>query len=301
MPNRKKPTYRVASNPVNITPGAGLTVLFAGESQTGPNHRVGPKVVDYYLLHHIVAGKGRFSDGEREVELSAGCSFLIRPGELASYVSDEADPWQYRWVAFAGDSAEALVREAGLAPPRSVVDTADNRTPGEQCRAIYRAFRDRRPSASLEASGHLLLLLADLREAAGDTGDIAVRPESHREELVQRAISLLTAQFAEPVSMEGLAETLGYSRAYLSRVFKRETGLSPLAFLNRLRLDHGRRLLRERPELTVEQIAFSVGFRDALYFSKQFRRRYGESPTAYRSRTVATGTPPSRSARKPKP
>ena len=38
-----KPTYRVVSNPVTVTPG-DLTVLFAGESQTRPSHRVGPKV-----------------------------------------------------------------------------------------------------------------------------------------------------------------------------------------------------------------------------------------------------------------
>lgn len=296
MPNGKKPTYRVASNPVQPASGGDLTVLFAGESQTPPNHRVGPKVVDYFLLHYIIAGKGRFSNGEREWELGAGCSFLIRPGELASYVSDGNEPWQYRWVAFAGDRAEALVREAGLASPRSVADTANNRAPGERIRAIYRAFRARRPSAPLEAAGHLLLLMADLRDAAEDAGDFAVRPESHREELVQRVIGFLTAQFAEPVTMEGMAEALGYSRAHLSRVFKRETGLSPLAFLNQLRLDRGRRLLRERPELTVEQIAFSVGFRDALYFSKQFRRRYGESPTAYRARAVHPEAGPASSA-----
>jgi AraC-like DNA-binding protein len=51
-------------------------------------------------------------------------------------------------------------------------------------------------------------------------------------------------------------------------------------------VDHGRRLLRERPELTIEQIASSVGIQDSLYFSKQFRRWYNQSPTDYR---VAVG------------
>ncbi|HZG58182.1 AraC family transcriptional regulator, partial [Paenibacillus sp.] len=38
----------------------------------------------------------------------------------------------------------------------------------------------------------------------------------------------------------------------------------------------------ERLELTVEQVASSVGFADALYFSKQFKRAYGQSPSQYR-------------------
>lgn len=41
-------------------------------------------------------------------------------------------------------------------------------------------------------------------------------------------------------------------------------------------------MLRERRDLTVEQIASSVGLQDALYFSRQFRRFHGESPTDYR-------------------
>ncbi len=66
--------------------------------------------------------------------------------------------------------------------------------------------------------------------------------------------------------MEMMAENLGYNRAYLSKLFKEHTGITPVTFLLRLRLDNARRMLRERLELTVEQIAFSVGFRDPLYF-----------------------------------
>ncbi|MNG37958.1 DNA-binding transcriptional regulator AraC [compost metagenome] len=58
--------------------------------------------------------------------------------------------------------------------------------------------------------------------------------------------------------------------------------MAPVAFLLRLRIDKARQLLRERPELTVEQIAHSVGIPDALYFSKQFKRFYEQAPSAYR-------------------
>lgn len=58
--------------------------------------------------------------------------------------------------------------------------------------------------------------------------------------------------------------------------------MTPVAFLLRLRIDKARQLLRERPDLTVEQIANSVGIPDALYFSKQFKRFYAQAPSAYR-------------------
>ncbi|WP_325050093.1 AraC family transcriptional regulator [Cohnella faecalis] len=138
----------------------------------------------------------------------------------------------------------------------------------------------------MEANGHLHLLLAAFRESAVEDSASPLRPDSHSEELTRQVAQYLSAQYAEPVTIEGMAEALGYNRAYLSRLFKRETGLSPATFLSKLRIGHGRRLLRERPELTVEQIASSVGFPDALYFSKQFRRWHEQSPTEYRQ-TVA--------------
>ncbi|MFC5704369.1 helix-turn-helix domain-containing protein [Cohnella faecalis] len=278
-------TYRVASNPVGVEPEE-LTVLFAGESQTAPNHRAGPKVVDYYLLHHVLSGKGMFQVGEFEAELEAGHSFLIYPRQLVSYTSDEREPWRYLWIAFAGERASALVEKSGLTEERPVVDTGTDSAPEERCRSIYEAFRARGRSASLEANGHLHLLLAAFRESAVEDSASPLRPDSHSEELTRQVAQYLSAQYAEPVTIEGMAEALGYNRAYLSRLFKRETGLSPATFLSKLRIGHGRRLLRERPELTVEQIASSVGFPDALYFSKQFRRWHEQSPTEYRQ-TVA--------------
>lgn len=278
----RSPTYRVASNPSPAVP-EDLAVLFAGESQTRPSHRVGPKISDYYLLHHVISGVGKFYLGDFEATLGVGDTFLIPPHQLASYESDERDPWRYRWVAFTGARADALIAEAGLGDGRFTVHTGANRQPGDRCRHIFEAFLARNRSATLEAAGHLHLLLAVLREHAEAGEGPSLRPASHREELAQQAISYLTAQYAEPVTIEGMAETLGYNRAYLSRLFKAHTGLSPATYLTKFRVEQSRRLLRERPELTVEQVASSVGFQDALYFSKQFKRWYGHSPTEYRT------------------
>ncbi|MBW5447927.1 helix-turn-helix domain-containing protein [Cohnella sp. CFH 77786] len=282
------PTYRVVSNPVSVEAGQ-LTVLFAGESQTKPGHRVGPKVADYFLLHHVTSGCGIFRLEDFEARLGAGDTFLIPPNQLASYVSDEEDPWQYRWVAFTGASAAAMVESAGLGSGRPVVSTGASGEPAERCRTIYETFLARNRSASLEAAGHLLLLLASLQERTEEEVPAPLRPSSHSEELVGQIIDYLSAQYAEPVTIEGMAEALGYNRAYLSRLFKARTGLSPATFLTRHRVDRGRRLLRERPELTIEQVASSVGFQDPLYFSKQFKRWHGQSPTDYRAAVARFG------------
>lgn len=281
---RGEPTYYFASNPVQ-TPGQGIHVLFAGESQTKPGHRIGPKIVDYYLLHHVVTGKGIFQSGAVQTTLQAGDSFLIYPDELYQYEADTHDPWQYCWVAFNGEQVGLLLTEAGLTPESPVVATGADHKPAQYCRSIYDSFRDRKDAAALESVGLLYLLLAIMQAAVPERQTVQLKPDSHSEAIVKRMIGYMSTQYAEPLTIEGMAEALGYNRAYLSRLFKQITGQSPVSYLMKLRIDHGRRLLKERPELTIEQIASSVGVPDALYFSKQFRKWQQQSPSTYRQAT----------------
>ncbi|MOA13682.1 HTH-type transcriptional regulator CdhR [compost metagenome] len=114
--------------------------------------------------------------------------------------------------------------------------------------------------------------------------------ESGIQRIVKQMIHYMSSQYAHPVSIEQMCSSLGYNRAYLSRIFKKETGTTPVTYLLKLRIDKSRQLLRERPELSIEQIASSVGLTDALYFSRQFRRFHGESPSQYRKNAAGKKT-----------
>jgi len=277
-------SYTVISNPVSIEYG-DLNVLFSGESQTKPSHKLGPKVYDFYLLHHVISGYGTFRQREHEYRLAPGQSFLIRPETLVSYESDRIEPWRYRWVAFAGSSSESILAAVGLSGSdgEPVVDTGASGKPAAYIRRIQRSFRDNTAYAHVEAAGLLRLLLAEYgRARSAQLGEQPQRIGDEGSTLVQQVIRYLSTQYTEPVSIERMADTLGFNRAYLSRTFKRHTGMTPVSFLLKLRIDKARQLLRERKELTTQQIAASVGFQDPLYFSKQFRRMYGLPPSAYR-------------------
>jgi AraC-like DNA-binding protein len=274
--------YSVASNPFPQTPCDPL-VLFAGESRTKPGHAVGPKVLNYYLIHYILSGRGTFEYGGQAYELGAGDCFLIEPERLVSYTADAKHPWHYRWAAFQGASVPTLLNAVGFSAGRSVAYGLTDRTVAKTFNRMQTALRDRTAHAAFEATGALYVLLAACGQAliAQHGTDTAV-PELPAAGIVREAIHYLTTQYAEEITIETMADSLGYNRAYLSRLFKHNTGLTPVTFLLRLRIDNARRLLRERRDLTVEQIAFSVGFRDPLYFSKQFKRMHGQSPSEYR-------------------
>lgn len=282
--SRMEPTYSVSSNPVYYGQQE-LHVLFAGESQTRPLHQAGPKIYDYYLLHCVESGAGTFRTEYQTYELGEGDCFLIHPGQLVSYRSDGERPWRYRWAAFTGSRAEAVVAASRLLPERAVLSAGEGTgIPGALAR-MKEAFATGSDSAHFTSLGCLYLILGEAADRLGEPE----RPsgaDSQVKRTVKQMIHYMSSQLAHPVSIEQMCGSLGYNRAYLSRIFKQETGVAPVTYLLKLRIDRSRRLLRERPELSVEQVAASVGLTDALYFSRQFKRFCGQSPTAYRQATA---------------
>ena len=75
---------------------------------------------------------------------------------------------------------------------------------------------------------------------------------------------------------------IGFDKDYFCRLFKRETGKTPVQFLTDQRVAQAKRLLKDPKQFSVEVIARSCGFADALYFSTCFKKHVGLSPLAYR-------------------
>ncbi|WP_238996697.1 AraC family transcriptional regulator [Paenibacillus pinistramenti] len=267
-----------------------LRVLFAGESQTAPVHRLGPKIYDFYLFHYIEEGRGVFRTEKGTYRLRAGSGFMIEPDHLVSYESDGSNPWRYRWLAFSGAGAKELARQAGFSDDSPVIHSTENGPIPDALSSILSAFREQREGAGLAALGYLYLIMAEAKHSLV-SGAGSAEGEAHTQRIVKQMIHYMASQYAYPISIEEMCSGLGYNRAYLSRVFKKGTGMSPVTYLLKLRIDKARHLLRDRPDLSIEQVASSVGLTDPLYFSRQFKRFYGEAPSLYRhSLTGKRGT-----------
>lgn len=106
---------------------------------------------------------------------------------------------------------------------------------------------------------------------------------AHGDSLVHRAQHWLQNNMAAPGSMAALAAQLAVSERTLARRFKLALEQTPLAYLQRLRIDAARALL-EAGDMTVEQIGAQVGYLDTSSFTRLFRLSVGLSPAAYRAR-----------------
>lgn len=73
-------------------------------------------------------------------------------------------------------------------------------------------------------------------------------------------------------SVQSELEKLGYSYAHLSRVFRRTNGVTPVGYINAVRIERAKMLLRDT-DLSISQVAYRVGFENPAYFSRLFRKK----------------------------
>lgn len=122
------------------------------------------------------------------------------------------------------------------------------------------------------ASGRALvdMTLRSMREGGG------------REAPVARLQAFLNTHFAENLSLEEMAAMVHLSAGYLSREFKRAAGCTVGEYVNRLRIERAKAMLRDGSMRNAD-IAAAVGIEDPVYFSRVFKKATGLRPTEYRA------------------
>ena len=104
---------------------------------------------------------------------------------------------------------------------------------------------------------------------------------SHYDEDVAQAQQWLQSNMSSPCTVSQLATELKLHPRTLNRRFRRATGMTPLSYLQSLRIASAKELLRHS-NLAVGDIAWQVGVQDVSYFSQLFRRHSGMNPLKYR-------------------
>lgn len=100
--------------------------------------------------------------------------------------------------------------------------------------------------------------------------------------LISNAVQYIRCNFEEEINLKRLAGELYVHPNYLSRKFKEETGYQLSDYINKVRVEQAQ-LLLNHTDLTITDIAYTVGYNDEKYFSKVFKKMHQKTPREYRS------------------
>ena len=133
----------------------------------------------------------------------------------------------------------------------------------------------------------LLFALADHLATGAGKDSPEERGFDHTIRQFFEAMEASLDKVAEPWSVDEMARSCRVGKSYLTASCRRIFNATPAEQVNRLRLDHARRLLVRRPEKTITEIALGTGFNTSQYFATCFRKRFGTTPQQFRKEALA--------------
>ncbi|GAB3393309.1 helix-turn-helix domain-containing protein [Humibacter soli] len=248
--------------------GLGLTCFGAGEFTGTAAEFRGRKLPSHGAVV-VSAGRGWYSsDVAGVVAFSAPTLIWLFPGAEHGYWP-AVDGWTEHWVLFGGAATHALDELA--------------------------AWRRSAPVVGLNAIPPTLAsTFSELRTALDDTSSVGVLRSSalcyswiadlaapSMRSSAPNVVETFTRESSRAMPMGQRARMLGMSVAELRKSTIESTGLTPLQLLIEARITRAQSLLAET-DLEVNAIAARVGFTDPAYFTRQFARRRGISPSGFR-------------------
>lgn len=240
-------------------------VLFGSESfETDPDRRATSVIYDCFLMHYVSSGCGTFISPRGTFPVRAGQCFIIRPMEIISYGSDLNDPWRYIWLGITGKTAERLSKLP------DVVDIHDASLfmSMEKCRS-YTSERE------IYLAGRCSLLFAELFDKR--EGD-----ECRREmrDQIKYVLNYIHQHYMEPMTISQVSEEIHLDRHYLSKLFRREVGMTMKAYLTKMRMNRAKTFLGSG--YLVAETAALCGYNDVFNFSRMYKKYFGEPPSGKR-------------------
>jgi AraC-like DNA-binding protein len=267
----------------------GLYPLGMGYYRQASGHQMARTIHDDNLLIYCLDGEGEINVNDYNFRIKTGDILLIPKGIPHTYKARKKNPWTIYWVHFHGHHAPDFVehlsqREASNR--KFVIPIGIHSRLASDFEALLEA---RESTYNLNAYicaanqlrqilSHIALLqpLARQKQARGGLD-------------IEKIHSLMQARVHEQLDLDTLTETVNLSKYHFVKKYKEVTGTTPINHFIQLKIERACHLL-DTTVNGINEVAFAVGYEDAYYFSRIFKKLMGVSPSQYRK--MRTGAYP---------
>lgn len=227
------------------------------------------------IFQYTLSGSGAFRRKGETRLCGPGQAMAMAGGDAAEYFypPQAEEPWRFAWLNFrgVGEYWRCVINRHG--------DLLDLDPGGEAAGLLLktaRLYKAKEFVDRFESSEWVCRMLAAL-------GRELSLGSSHRPPVVRQARDYLRDHHRRPVNVKEVAARFGLSREHFSRLFHKDYGQSPAAWLRDLRLQTARHLLRTGA-MPVQEVAEQSGFSSSTHFCRAFKQSLGMTPEGFRGR-----------------
>jgi len=249
---------------------------------------------DFTELAYVLSGKGKYLIEGEEFDVEAGDLVICNPGVKHTHiVCNPKEPTIEFISGFTDFHFKNMAANSIELSDKSYIlhTTAELKQEiSKHCYSMIAERESNQVGRYFMFKTHLAqMLILVMREIA----DVE-KPEQkgynfetyNKNYAVNRIISYLNENYEHKISLEQIAHNMYLSPVYISKIFKEETGESPINYLIKIRLEKAKDILLNSDGGSIKNIANQVGYDDVYHFSKLFKKYYGISPLYYKKKAM---------------
>jgi AraC-like DNA-binding protein len=266
-----------------------LTLLSGRSRETSPAYfnDSTKETNPYAVWQYTVAGRGRIDTKEKSLDLLPGSLMILSvPGPHAYYLPADSDFWDFVFLVFIGREAVRITRMIEQRTGCVIAAGAIPATLSLLYEVLEKLFSGEIRDPFANSSYTYRLCMSVLKETA------AANPQRINYSFTNLR-AFLKEHIHRDISVEEMAEVMGFSRSHFTRIFCKEMGISPRLYLEDLRLKTAIDIFGNEG-CSIKEAAMRCGIYDVNYFCRIFKKRFGLSPGKYRekNRPGPSGTSP---------
>ena len=249
-----------------------LTVNSCGFHNDAHCHTIRTRGRRDYQLIYVEKGGMIVNENGVAHELLPGGFVIYAPGEPQDYINSFGVSY---WVHFSGQAVGELLLDVGLSGIHRYQGKKHEPSVGGAFEKLIVHFASYSSLQEAMLCSDFMALLLEIGRLVQGTRELKC------DERIRPVILSMNRNFKREIDLDAYARMAGVSRSRFLHLFKESVGESPYAYVLRLRLTRASELLLAT-DVPISSVAFSVGFSDPLYFSRLFKKAFGQAPELYR-------------------